>query len=32
VLAIEQQGPGPGEQVDADQGRFEPGGVEGELA
>ncbi len=30
VLAVEQQGPGPGEQVDADQGELQPGGVDGE--
>jgi hypothetical protein len=32
VLAVEEQGSGPGEQVDADQGEFEPGLVDGELA
>jgi hypothetical protein len=32
VLAVQQQGPGVGEQVDADQGEFEPGLVDCELA
>src|SRR5512132_2211383 len=32
VFAVEEQRSGPGEQVDADQGELEPGGVDGELA
>ena len=32
VLAAREQGAGPGEQGDPDQGELEPGGVDGELA
>ena len=28
MFAVQEQGAGPGEQVDADQGELEPGGVE----
>jgi hypothetical protein len=31
VFGVEEQGSGPGEQVDADECEFEPGGVDGEL-
>jgi hypothetical protein len=32
MLARQEEGAGPGEQVDADQGELEPHGVDGELA
>jgi hypothetical protein len=32
MLARQEEGAGPGEQVDADQGELEPRGVDGELA
>jgi hypothetical protein len=31
MLARQEEGAGPGEQVDADQGELEPRGVDGEL-